>query len=311
MSRSDGHASGSGAAIDGFASGDVGTGSRTASDASGISGGIALPFQWVDLAALAFVPACLVAAFALPEPTRRSLALSYVDPSALTAFTAHFVHLEATHLAANVTAYAMVVPVAYLLCVRSGRRLEFFVAFATFLLAFPLALSALNVALVRPRIGYGFSGVNTAFLGFLPVALFGYLSVRLDVDVRRVAPAVFFGTLALMAGVSVPSSAVGRSVSVVAVVVALAYVRGSYPAVETALARLRARWRTQPAAVEVAVAGAVVLVVFPLAAFPTDPAAAGRVVNVYVHLLGYALGFITSYVTFALVGIDGQGSQGA
>jgi len=87
------------------------------------------------------------------------------------------------------------------------------------------------------------------------------------------------------------------------VVVALAYVRGSYPAVETALARLRARWRTQPAAV--AVAGAVVLAVFPLAAFPTDPAAAGRVVNVYVHLLGYALGFITSYVTFALVGIDG------
>ncbi len=260
----------------------------------------------VDLVALAAVPAALVAVFALPLSVRRDLVLAYTDPTLLTAFAAHFVHLDAAHLATNLGAYVLVVPVAYLLCVLSGRRTEFYVAGVAFVVAFPLALSALDVALVRPRVGYGFSGVNAAFFGFLPVALFGYLPARLGVPVAvRDAPSLFFAGSALVAVVAVPASPLSLSVAAVAALAATAYVHECYPA----LAPLRRRFAALPAYpgyAELAVVGAGAFAAFPFAAFPADPASGGAVVNLYAHLLGYALAFITSYVTLSLVGLDGD-----
>jgi hypothetical protein len=55
----------------------------------------------LDLLALAAVPAVLLAVFALPEATRRSLAFAYHDPTTLTALSAHYLHFDADHLLAN------------------------------------------------------------------------------------------------------------------------------------------------------------------------------------------------------------------
>lgn len=266
--------------------------------------GLARP---VDLVAITAIPACLLIVFVLPEPVRRQLALSYVDPTLVGAFAAHFVHLDAGHLASNLAVYAFVVPVGYLLCVLSGRRSEFLVAFATFVFAFPLALSALNVALVRPRLGYGFSGVNTAFVGFLPVALFGFLSARLGTTVGpRDSPTLFFATTALVAAVAVPASPVTLSVAAVGALAAVAYLREWYPGLATVARRLGAVSRGRAGYVELAAVGAAAFVAFPFVAFPADPVGEGQILNVYAHLLGYALGFIASYVTFSLVGLDGD-----
>lgn len=259
----------------------------------------------VDLLALSAVPAGLVAAFRLPEPVRRDLALSYVDPTPLAAFASHFVHLDVAHLATNVAVYALVAPVAFLLCALAGRRREFYVAFAAFLLAFPLVLSALNVALVRPHVGYGFSGVNTAFFGFLPIALTWYLSSGLGVPVRtHDAPALFFASTTLVAVLAVPASLPSLAIAVVGVVATGAYLRECLPRVATLRRALGAAREARPGYVEVGVFGAGAVALFPLVAFPADPAGAGTVVNIYGHLLGYALGFIASYVTFGLVGLD-------
>lgn len=258
-----------------------------------------------DLLVLATVPALLLAVFELPASLRRTLALSYVNPTPLTAVTAHFVHLDAVHLGTNLAVYGLVATVAYFLCAFAGRRHEFFVAFAVFLLAFPVVLSALNVALARPRVGYGFSGVNTAFFGFLPIALTWYLSAGLGAPVTvRDAAMLFFASTTLVALVAVPLSMPSAAIAVVGVLATVVYALESSHRVTTLPSRLSAVWRTRPGWVEFAVIAAATLAVFPLAAFPPDPAGGGRVVNLYAHLLGYALGFIASYVTFGLVGLD-------
>jgi hypothetical protein len=251
------------------------------------------------------VPTVLVVVFALPLPVRRGLALAYTEPTLLTAFAAHFVHLDAAHLATNLAVYALVVPVVYLLCVLSGRRTGFLVALVTFAFAFPLGLSVLNVALVRPRLGYGFSGVNAAFFGFLPVVLFGYLPARLDAGVEpRDSPALFFASAATVAVVAVPLSPVSLALAAVCAFAAAAYLRDCYPGSTALRRRLVASIHAHPGYVELAVVGAGLFASFPFAAFPADAVGADYVVNLYAHVLGYALGFVVSYVTFALVGLD-------
>lgn len=259
----------------------------------------------IDLVAIAAIPACLLVVFSLPEPVRRQLTLSYVDPTLVGAFAAHFVHLDVSHLATNLAVYALVVPVGYLLCVLSGRRSEFFVAFVTIVFAFPFALSALNVALVRPRVGYGFSGVNTAFFGFLPIALFGYFSTRLGTAVEpRDSPALFFAATAFVAAVAVPVSAVTLSVAAIGALAAIAYLWEWYPGLAAVARRLVAVSRRRAGYVELAAVGVVTFAAFPFVAFPADSASDGQILNLYIHLLGYALGFVASYVTFSLVGLD-------
>jgi hypothetical protein len=51
-------------------------------------------------------------------------------------------------------------------------------------------------------------------------------------------------------------------------------------------------------AFELAVVGLFLLGTFPFATFPVDPTLTGGVLNLYVHLLGYALGFIATYSMF-------------
>lgn len=248
------------------------------------------------------VPVVLVGLYLLPESLRRDLVLSYADPTAVTAFAAHFVHLDATFLASNLLLYALVVPMAYLLCLHAGRRREFYVVFATFLLAFPFLLSALNVALPRPRIGYGFSGINTAFFGFLPIALVWYLSRRPGTRTGlHDAPVLFFGCTTLVAVVAVPPSLLSLSVVVSGLLATVAYLGEWMPGIVTLRRELADGWRTRPGALGIAAVGASTAVLFPFVAFPAAPAGGGQVVNIYVHLLGYTLGFIAAYVTFVLV----------
>lgn len=263
----------------------------------------------LDLAALLAVPAALAAALALPRADRLALALRYEEPTVLAAFASHFVHADATHLAANLAVYALVVPVTYVLCLRSGRRTEFFVTFATFVVAFPFALSALNVLLVRPRAGLGFSGVNMAFLGFLPTALFHYLSVRVtDAVGLDDSPLLFFAGATAIVLLAVPVRPVTLGVAAGSTLLALVYLRSAVAGAggEQSVPADFRRAFGRTGALELPVVAVAVFAFVPTAAFPSNPAAGGEVLNLFSHLLGYCLGFIVPYVTFRLTGpIDG------
>jgi membrane associated rhomboid family serine protease len=262
-------------------------------------------FRAVDLAVLCSVPILLVGVFALPASVRQSLVFEYTDPTLVTAVAAPFVHLSPGHLAVNVLAYFVVVPVAYVLSVASGRRARFFAAFGTFVLVFPALLSVLNLAVVRPTGGVGFSAVVMAFVGYLPLALADYLETRADVGPSEtVAPLLFFLGMALVAGLSVQSVQRDRATVLLgtaglvltAILAALLYWLSAPDRASDVVRKVRGMAH-RPGNAELLGFSGVVFVSFFFVAFPPAAADGATVVNVYVHLLGYALGFIATYAT--------------
>jgi hypothetical protein len=271
-----------------------------------------------DLLLVLSVPVVLVAAASLPLAARRSLVFEYGAPTLRTAVLSTFVHLGPTHLAVNVVGYALVVPLAYLLSVVNGQRRRFRITFVSVLLVCPVVLSYLNLAIVRTGGSVGFSGVLMALYGYLPLAIALHAETTFGIGrERRTAPLLFFLGLTLISvltlgavltyGVTVPFR--GRTVPVtdvlvatlVGLIAALALTVTWY-ALSAAGGR-PALWATVRDAAsrqghfELGVAATVLFLALPLATFPVDPVVDGSVLNLYVHLLGYALGFIGSYAT--------------
>lgn len=308
------------AGIEGAENEEAGTG-RTGTELDGIGGtadDAELPtFATVvgrvvrpsELVALAVVPAVLAGAYLLPVETKRALAFAYADPTATTAYAAHFVHLDVEHLLANLLGYALVVPTTYLLAVLAGRRRLFWTMFVTVALAGPFVLSGLNLAVPRDAIGYGFSGLNMAFFGVLPVALFSYVRPLFVSELRpRYLPVLFFVVVAIVSGIALPTSNATTAIAIGSGLLAVGYGALVLARERDARRRLarrnRARKRLERPArpprpfgyVELAVAGVVLLVGYPLVGFPSELLAANRVVNLYVHFLGFALTFVAAFV---------------
>jgi hypothetical protein len=257
--------------------------------------------RWGDVAALLVVPAVLVSLFLLPRATRLGLAFRPADPSLLTAFTAHYVHLNATHLLANLLGYALLAPLVYLLSLLSGHRRLFYTGLTTFLLAFPLVLSGLELALGQQRLLLGFSGINAALFGLLAFTLSRYVGVRFADRIHPGdAPPAFFLAIAVVAAIAVPPSFQSVGIAVAALLSGLLYVESvlghvSLPSVDG----LRSA-AAQSGYFELAGAGIGLFVAYPFLAFPSDAVLTDAVVNLYAHLLGFALAFLAVYLVTVL-----------
>lgn len=253
-----------------------------------------------EIIALAVVPAVLLGMFSLPIETKRNLAFSYVDPSLLTAFTAPFVHLQTYHLLGNVFAFLLLAGTGYVLAILADRRQLFTLALITYLIAFPPILSVLNLAVPRAAITYGFSGINMALAGFLPLVLTLYGSRRILIDIdHRHAPTLFFLAMALIALIAIPLSTITGAVAVAAGGAAIAY--GYMSLVEIGATDSDQKLRFAPGAstggwVELAALGGFIAIAYPLVGFPTEAAQSGVVLNLYVHFLGYSLAFLVPYI---------------
>lgn len=263
-----------------------------------------------DVVAMVSVPVLLVGVFLLPEATRLELTFHYTEPTLLTAYTAHFVHLEASHLGGNLAGYLLLVSVCYALAVLSRRRRFFLTAFAAFLSVYPPLLSVLNLAVPRNAIGFGFSGINMALLGILPLLLVSYARrqffPRLDI---QHAPATFFLALAVVSLLALPTNAIVSDVAV-----ASAAIGGLY------LVSVRRSWHLSPRATlsalvarqgygDLLLVALALFVAYPFVGFPTDVTGSGRVLNLYVHLLGFCLAFIGPY-TLLSAGVFDTGDRG-
>lgn len=256
-----------------------------------------------DAAALVGVPAVLVGVFlGVPRATREALAFRYDDPTLATAFASHYVHLDAGHLAGNAVAYLLLATVGYALAVASDRRRFFVASLATYLLAFPFVLSALNLAVPRPGVAYGFSGIAMALLGLLPNALGLFLRETCFPELRlRDLPLLFFLSIAPIAVLAAPARPANLGVAAAALAIAVGYAgsvvgRVGRPHPETLRRVVAARGDGELTAVAVAL-----FVVTPLAAFGTPAADGGTVPNLYVHLLGYCLAFIVAFLTLIVL----------
>ena len=258
-----------------------------------------------DVILLAMVPAALVGLYQLPESAKLQLALEYLHPTPLAAYTAHFVHLTAGHLAANLVGYLVLVPILYVFAVLARRRREFLTAFATFLVAFPLALSVLNVVIERPRIGYGFSGIVMAFFGLLPVLLLDYVGVQFSEDVGiEHSPSLFFFGIGIIALLATPLTPITEAVALVAGLASAAYLRHLLTDLSASLRGGLSRAMARTGYFEFGIVGLYLFALFPFAAFPGNPVGAGTVLNIYTHFLGFGLGYLVSYITFRWISID-------
>jgi hypothetical protein len=268
----------------------------------GLRASIAANGSAADAVLLATVPTVLVGVFLLPEPTREAFVLDYRAPTAVAAYASHFVHFGAAHLAGNLAAYALAVLPAYCYCAAAGRRTDFLAVFGAVLAGFPYALSGLNAVFVRPSVGYGFSGLAMAFLGFLPVALAAFTRERLLPGVTLDhAPLLFFagaGVVAVFAVLAAPASPLSLAAVAVAVLGVAAYGRSLWRSVDTGSLRTAA---TRAGDADFAAAGVVLVLAAPFVAFPRRAAGSGYVLNVYTHLLGFCLGFVVPYVALRLV----------
>ncbi|WP_254838234.1 hypothetical protein [Natronomonas marina] len=249
-----------------------------------------------DAGLIVAVPFVLIAVFTLPAGVRESYALEYTDPTLVTMYASHFVHLNVQHLAANLAGYAFLVPTAYLLCLLGDRRRTFRVAFPAFLLALPFGLSGLNLVFFRQAVAYGFSGVVMGYFGLLTLSLFGYAESRTNLaGGDRHAPVAFFVGIAAIAGALAPASRASAAVAAASLLLCGLYARTLLD-LGVPLARFRSGLaESPPGYLELGAVGTLLFFGYPFIAFPADPFQGGTVVNLYTHLLGYALGFISVY----------------
>lgn len=287
---------------------------RSAAD-SGAAGGRSSDtdpqISLIDVAFVAYVPIVLGVVFLLPLELRRELALLYTQPSIRTMYASHFVHLSHPHLAANLIVYLLVVPFSAAVSVWSGRRRRFYLVAFTILLVFPLVLSGLNVLFPRPRIGMGFSGMNMAFVGYLPHVLSDRFEVENPESERGraalLALAFFVGTaivtVRLVASLD-GAPRVGLEWLLAAGVGSLAAAVGLTRPLVSCLRSQGISGGTVP---PLAALGSLLFVLLMVIGFPEVSPTGGSVVNLLLHLLGYSFGYLVPYVAFQVLGLSAGG----
>lgn len=261
-----------------------------------------------DIAVLASVPVVVVLISSLPAPTRTSLLFRYDTPTLLTAFAAHYTHFTPAHLLENVASYLLVAPLAYGLALAAGKRRQFAILLPVFLLAFPVLLSLLNLAIPRPGVGGGLSAINAAFVGYIAIALAGSLDQFAPAGTTVRSPALFFFAIAAIALKAVPTTALTTTLAGVAVLAGgLFLLHPDDPRDRLEAVRRLAR---TPGRFELWLAAFLAFAAYPLLAFPPGLTASGDVVNGYAHLLGFALGAMATYLAPFVLEWDPTGTSG-
>lgn len=258
-------------------------------------GNLAKSEKLLSLIPVGVIMSIIIGVFGLTESTRRTLSFAYADPSLRTAYTAPFVHFSATHLAGNVAVFLLVSGAFYALSRHTRTPWLFLSALVAALSIFPVTLSLLNLAVPRDAVTYGFSGVNMALVGFLPVAIGRYIEAkrRRPIDTTLLL-AAFFLSISGIAMLAVPRSALTVAVGTAGVALSVLF-GASFVRHERRLENSRDRWRAS-ASDPVVIVGTGTWILLLATAFPQTVAAGGSVTNVYVHFVGYALGFMTAYL---------------
>lgn len=278
------------------------SGSSSIVDTAGFRRAVSKQARPTDLTAIMAVALVLVGLFALEPTTQRSLVFETGQPTLRAAYFAHFVHRQQFHLLGNVLVYLVVVPVTYLLCILGGRRQLFRVTFVMLFSIFPLVLSLMQLLFPRQREVLGFSGINAGFFGLLCVAWALYTGRHFfDEPSPRYAPALLFAVAGAVALITLPARAWRLEIAAASLALSLGYLA----------AWLASSGRPTPAAIhegfdrfgyaELAGAGFGLIVSYPFIGFRAVVTVETGVLDVYIHLLGFALTFMIVYAYEMLV----------
>jgi hypothetical protein len=201
-----------------------------------------------------------------------------------------------------------VVPFSVAVSVWSGRRRRFYVVALVVLVIFPVVLSGLNVLFPRPRLGMGFSGLNLAFVGYLPHVLADRFEVERpewsELRAALLTLAFFVGTVIVTARVTESVRGEPR----VGLVWLLAAGFGSLAAAtvfaKPVVSCLRSQGSVGGTVPPLSAFGSLLFVLVMAVGFPEVSPGGGSVVNLFLHLLGYSLGYLVPYVAFQVLGLS-------
>lgn len=246
----------------------------------------------IDTAVILAVPLVLVAVHLLPDSIRGALVLNYGSPGVVQVYTTHFVHADWAHLAGNVVIYLVAVALVYLLLLYAEARRTFHVGFVLVLFVVPFPVSALDLYLVGPTAGdvptRGFSGLASAFVGFLPVAVFVFLRETLSEKVRIYESMGLFlaslGVILLILRGPTDLTAVG------ALVLGFLYYVPVVWRLDVEARQEFQGWSVWKQALVVYTV--LFFLVSPIFLFPANPAQGGAVVNLVAHFGGFFVGYV-------------------
>lgn len=259
-----------------------------------------------DVGLLNAVPIVCLLVYVLPASTKWDLSLDGADPSLFRAFSTHFVHFTPTHLLVNVIGFAFVATLGYALAVASGKRVAFLSLALVYVFVFPLFLSAFVLVLGWPGTSVGASGVVMGFVGYLPIGLTHFLSVRVGVPVTAHHSIwLFLLGLFLATLVALPPAyglVIGAVTVLTTIVLAWQIVRDfGRDDVEGV------RAVAFPAGtVELALIGVTTFLWYQFVAFGPDLVTADGILNVYSHGLGLGMGYLVAYVGTVAGWLDGD-----
>jgi hypothetical protein len=250
----------------------------------------------VDLAVVSIVPTVMILVYLLPSGLKQGLVLDYTDPTIITSYTSHFVHVSTTHLAVNLVGYILVISVTYLLALASGQRKQFLLVYAIFTLSMPFALSGMNLLWPWQGVGLGLSGITMAFVGYLPLVLFEFVGTRFDLPVtQRHSVWLFLITVATAASISLPVAYSTPLIVTAIAVTAISFWRIHRYLTRESLTGVKQRLDI-PGNVEFTLLGGSVVILYQFVSFSPDLLINGGTLNVYTHGIGLSFGFAITYL---------------
>lgn len=269
--------------------------------------GVELPWKFInevkekgsryDVFLILSVPIVLTLIFCLPQGLQNLLKLDYANPSVVNLFTSNFVHLDFNHYLNNITAYLITLIPLYLLITLGDEKRLFRRMFLVFLFVFPFIISSINLLVFNEGYGAGFSGIDSAFIGFLPVALFVFLGRKLS-DRLTLTGSVSLLVLALTAVgfIYIGLSAITFLCTLLFLVtVGIAYheVRGSD--LKTSFLSF-VRVKGYP---ELTFFSLLFFFIALIGLYPEQIKVNGTVKNILGHYSGFVLGFFVPYIYFS------------
>ena len=143
--------------------------------------------RYERLALFGLVPSLLTAIALLPAGVTGSWILRVNAPSAQAVYLTNFVHSGWAHLAINAATYLVFMSTLFAVAVYAEARRSLFAVTMVFVVVVPGIVSGYTLWLVSGRgvnTVVGFSGVNAALLGYIPVLLFRFFHETVNAEIR-------------------------------------------------------------------------------------------------------------------------------
>ena len=234
------------------------------------------------VALFGLVPGVLTAIALLPAGVTGSWILRVNAPSAQAVYLTNFVHSGWAHLAINVANYLVFIATLLAVAVYAEVRRSLVAVTTVFMIVVPGVVSGYTLWLVSGsgvRTIVGFSGVNAALLGYIPVVLFRFFHERVNAEIRphhalAVVAVVLAVIFSMWSGVRNSTLFLG-SLGVVGVCLTWWLGRGEWAVITTSAPHVMLVW----SATIVFLGGAYGMFV------NTSPST-----NVYGHLSGFVMG---------------------